>query len=167
MRTLAAGSTKTGYKADDWFYDFYESPIGRTDPQVTGRTAPGASAAVRVAEQDRLADASQSMNSPFYARRRQAQEATFGRYYDEPWFYQQQDPAYAMPMTVAQSSSNRPAARDEEMVSGSVEEVKQVRNRTRGGQDTVAPGENFGRPPCHCGSRSDTTFARSGAHERR
>jgi hypothetical protein len=54
------------------------------------------------------------MNSPFYARRRQAQEATFGRYYDEPWFYQQQDPAYAMPMTVAQSSSNRPAARDEE-----------------------------------------------------
>jgi hypothetical protein len=135
---LGGGFYKDGYKADDWFYDFYESSVVRTDTQMSERPAPRSADVVRVAEQDRLADASQSKNSPFYTRRRQAQEGLFGRYYDDPWFYQQQDPAYAMPMTVAQSNSNRPAARDEEMLKGRVEDVKQVRNRTRGGQNTVA-----------------------------
>ncbi len=135
---IGGGFYKDGFEEDDWYYDFYESSVVRTDPQMADRTTPRNPDAVRVAEQDRVDDASQSMNSPFYARRRHAQEAAFSRYYDEPWVYQQQDPAYAMPKAVAQSNSNRPVARDEEMLSGSVEEVKQVRNRTRGGQNTVA-----------------------------
>jgi hypothetical protein len=135
---LGGGFYKDGYKADDWFYDYYESSVVGTDPQVSERPATRNAQAVRVAEQDRLADASQSKNSPFYTRRRHAQEAVFGRYYDETSFYQQQDPAYAVPTTVAQSNTNRPAARDEEMLGGIVEDVKQVRNWTRGGQNTVA-----------------------------
>lgn len=132
--SLGGGFYKDGYKADDWFYDYYESSVVQTGSQAGERPAP----VVRVAEQDRLADASQSKNSPFYTRRRHAQEAVFSRYYDEPWIYQEQDPAYAVPTTVSQSSAARPAARDEEMLSGIVEDVKQVRNRTRGGQNTVA-----------------------------
>jgi hypothetical protein len=135
---LGGGFYKDGYKADDWFYDYYESSVVGTDPQVSERPATRNAQAVRVAEQDRLADASQSKNSPFYTRRRHAQEAVFGRYYDETSFYQQQDPAYAVPTTVAQSNTNRPAARDEEMLGGIVGDVKQVRNWTRGGQNTVA-----------------------------
>jgi hypothetical protein len=135
---LGGGFYKDGYTADDWFYDYYESSVVRADPQASERPAARNADVVRVAEQDRLADASQSKNAPFYTRRRHAQEAVFGRYYDEPWIYQQQDPAYAVPMTVAQSRAGRPAARDEEMLSGSVQDVKQVRNRTRGGQNTVA-----------------------------
>jgi hypothetical protein len=135
---VGGGYYNDGSQADDWFYDFYESSVVRTDTQVTDRTTGGKAEVVRVAEQDRMADASQSKTSPFYTRRRHAQEAVFEHYYDEPWFYQQQDPAYAMPVTAAPASSTRPAARDEEMLSGSVADVKQVRNRTRGGQNTVA-----------------------------
>ena len=71
---LGGGFYKDGYKADDWFYDYYESSVVGTDPQVSERPATRDAQAVRVAEQDRLADASQSKNSPFYTRRRHAQD---------------------------------------------------------------------------------------------
>jgi hypothetical protein len=62
----------------------------------------------------------------------------YSRYYDEPWFYQDRDPAFDMPMTPARSTSAHPAARDEEYVRGTIESLKQVRNRETGGQDTLA-----------------------------
>ena len=65
-------------------------------------------------------------------------DTAYSRYYDEPWFYEDRDPAYAMPTTTASSESFRPAARDEERLKGVVQGVKQVRNKRSGGQNTVA-----------------------------
>jgi hypothetical protein len=215
---LAGGFYKDGHKGDDWFYDFYESPIRRSNSQgnvagvppapgsidsecrvalekLCGTIEPGSGrlrtcyednkgkltpscrqqveerpseaaailgmtprkdseptmqqasdrtntrnvAPVRRADQDRLADAAyHSTSTGLYAQRRQSQGRAFSSYYDDPWFYEERNPAYVVPITMAQTEPYRPAARDQETVSGLVEQHKQVRNITRGGQNTVA-----------------------------
>ena len=65
---------------------------------------------------------------------RHGQESAFNRYYDEPWYYEQRDASYTM---TSRPAPDDPHLRSSEVVKGNITHVKQVRNRTWGGQDTV------------------------------
>ena len=68
---------------------------------------------------------------------RHGQESAFTRYYDEPWYYEQRDASYTMPVRAARDDSSRSTDQAQEVIKGNITHVKQVRNRTWGGQDTV------------------------------
>ncbi|HET6675083.1 MAG TPA: hypothetical protein VFG71_07075 [Nitrospiraceae bacterium] len=125
---LSGGFYDDRFKADDWFYDFYENP-GTTDRSIPGST-------ISPAERARVADAAHPWESDRVTSREE-QEAAFQRYYDEPWFYDQRDPVYTMPMTRVRDDSFRTARDSGESATGIVQAVKQLRHRTSGGQNTV------------------------------
>jgi hypothetical protein len=144
---LTGGFYDDRYTVDDWFYDFYEAPADRTDLRTADRTDLRTADRTRVrdtdpiirAERDRWADAAHPIQASREVRRPSTANTVYSRYYDDPWFYEQRDPLYDMPTTMARSDSPyQPAARDEEYVKGTVQAVKQVRNRHSGGQNTVA-----------------------------
>jgi hypothetical protein len=136
---LSGGFYDDRYTADDWFYDFYDAPADRTDPRVTERAKVRDTDPMTRAERDRLADAAHPIpTGREFPRPNTAADTAYSRYYDEPWFYEDRDPAYAMPMTTGRSESYHPAARDEEYIKGTVQAVKNVRNRQSGGQNAVA-----------------------------
>jgi hypothetical protein len=135
---LSGGFYNDRYTADDWFYDFYDINETQTDPRVTERRAYRDPDPTFRTEQDRWADAAHPFPVTREAPSRRQVETAYSRYYDEPWFYEQRDPAYGMPKTSAHSERFHPAARDEEYVKGTVQAVKNVRNRQSGGQNAVA-----------------------------
>jgi hypothetical protein len=143
---LSGGFYDDGQTVDNWFYDFYEFPKDRTDARLHDPARVRETPSMSRSEMDRLADAAHPLQASHGFVRPSTADTAYSRYYDEPWFYEQRDPAYTMPMTTATSESFRPAARDEEYVKGTIQAVKQVRNRQSGGQDTVALiGLNDGR----------------------
>lgn len=135
---LSGGFYENTYKADDWFYDFYEVPGDRTDPRFTDQARLRRPGAADWTERDRWADAAHPADSRREFQRRSAVETAYSRYYDEPWFYEPRDPAYGMPMASTRDDWSQPAAHDEEYATGTIQAIKQVRNRQSGGQDTVA-----------------------------
>ena len=133
---LSGGFYEDRYKADNWFYDFYESPATTTNTSTTDRTLVH-----NTDSPDRLvADAAYPGESGRYGDRTRDQHASYQRYYDEPWFYAQREPAYGMPATRVhdEHASTTGTGRHDEVVAGTVQAVKQVRNRNSGGQNTVA-----------------------------
>ena len=143
---LSGGFYNDGYTIDNWFYDFYEFPGDRTDTRLNDPARVREAPPMTRSEIDRLADAARPLPASRGFVRPSTADTAYSRYYDEPWFYEQRDPAYTMPMTTARSESVRPAARDEEYVKGTVRGLKQIRNRQSGGQNTVAlVGLNDGR----------------------
>ena len=135
---LSGGFYDDKHKADDWFYDFYEVRNDRTDPRFTEQARLRRSDAAGRIERDRWADAAYPPDSRRGVQRHRAVENAYGRYYDEPWFYEPRDPAYGMPVASTRDDWYHPAAHDEEYVRGTIQATKQVRNRESGGQDTVA-----------------------------
>jgi len=123
---ITGGFYDDRYKRDNWYYDFYDSPgatrtssstlqskqhadlIDAAHPRVTGRSSAS----------------SQSM--------------AYQQYYDEPWFYNRRDPSYGMPVAHTGDPMVQPAGGQDNVVKGTVNAVKQVRNRTTGEQNTVA-----------------------------
>lgn len=130
---LSGGFFDDRYKTDDWFYDFYESSSATHGEDRTRTSSPGL---VRTTDDTRIADAARATESSRHAQADRTD--TYNDYYSDRWFYEGRDPAYVMPMT----SSSRPMAhrvsRDEDMVAGKIDSLKQVRNRNEGGQNTVA-----------------------------
>ena len=96
---LSGGFYENTYKADDWFYDFYEVPGDRTDPRFTDQARLRRPGAADWTERDRWADAAHPADSRREFQRRSAVETAYSRYYDEPWFYEPRDPAYGAPKT--------------------------------------------------------------------
>lgn len=131
---LSGGFYEDGYKGDNWFYDYYDSP-GAT--RMSDRTGSRNTEPVSPAERNRVADASHPQNSTRQANLTSDHDAAFQQYYDEPWFYDQRDPAYMMPTARPREDSARTAGENGESFEGRIEGVKQVRNRTSGGQNTV------------------------------
>lgn len=136
--TISGGFYNDGYTVDNWFYDYYDMPADRTDPRLTNQSRSRNTTTMSRWERDRWADAAHPMTGTRDFPEPSSADTAYSRYYDEPWFYEDRDPAYAMPMTTATSGSFRPAARDEEYIKGVIQGVKQVRNRESGGQNTIA-----------------------------
>ncbi|MCC2641537.1 MAG: signal peptide protein [Nitrospira sp.] len=124
---LSGGFYEDGHKADDWFYDYYESSgATRMNDRISSRSASPP-----------LADAAIPSDESRFASRTSDRGISFQQYYDEPWFYDERDPAYFMPATRAREDAFSSAGRDGELIEGSIDAVKQVRNRNSGGQNTV------------------------------
>jgi hypothetical protein len=126
---LTGGFYEDGYKLDNWYYDYYDSPgatrSGSRNPDPTyGDPAIGADAA-----HPWTAAGSQSRND---------QGLAFQQYYNEPWFYDQRDPSYGMPDSRRERTAADPSIRSDNFLNGTVTATKQVRNRTSGDQNTVA-----------------------------
>ncbi|HVG02073.1 MAG TPA: hypothetical protein VM842_04240 [Nitrospira sp.] len=122
---LSGGFYEDRYKRDNWYYDFYESPgaTRTTSYIVDGRQVDMTDAAhPRTLQRSAVND----------------QSMAYQQYYDEPWFYNQRDPSYGMPMAGTGDPMVEPASRQDNMIKGTVSAVKQVRNRTTGEQNTVA-----------------------------
>jgi len=138
---LSGGFYDHRYKDDEWYYDFYEYPatvaVARTDTPTPGRTIDRDTNSASYGEPARFIDAARPLNTIRSSETRHAQETAFSRYYDDSWYYEQGDPAYAVTMRT-RDNSDRTASRDQEFVVGSVHHTKQVRNITSGGQNTVA-----------------------------
>jgi hypothetical protein len=158
---LSGGFYDDKYKADDWYYDFYETPSAarRTDERLVDNrsadrrdidttVAPSGdlntahriparnSDVVRSSGSARFVDAARPFDSTRSIDR--AAQPSFSRYYDEPWYYEQQrEQAYVMPQRTVRDDAYRSNTHSQEMVTGQVNAVKQVRNRTSGGQNTV------------------------------
>lgn len=131
---LNGGFYKDGSQADHWFYDFYDSSgDARMGDRVSSRNAESLSPAPHTA----VADAANPQGSVRDANRTGEQETAFQQYYDEPWFYDQRDPAYMMSTTKSREDSVRTAGQSGEVLEGKIQGVKQVRHRTSGGQNTV------------------------------
>ena len=122
---LTGGFYEDRYKRDNWYYDFYESP-GAT--RTSSYIVDGKEVDMTDAAHPRTLRRS-SVND---------QSMVYQQYYDEPWFYNQRDPSYGMPMGRTGDPVTEPAIRQDNMVKGTVSAVKQVRNRTTGEQNTVA-----------------------------
>ena len=56
------------------------------------------------------------------------------QYYDDPWYYEEREASYTM---TSRPAPDDPHLRSTEVVKGNITHVKQVRNMTRGGQNTV------------------------------
>jgi hypothetical protein len=123
----------------NWFYDYYDTPTtstaDRTDPVSKERLTHRRGDDSFLLERDRLSDAARPVKS---IQRRSLQDNVYRNYYDESWFYEPRDPAYGMPASSAWNDSFSTRSRDEEFIRGTIQAVKQVRNRTNGGQNTVA-----------------------------
>lgn len=151
---LSGGFYDDKYTTDDWYYDFYESPsAGRTgdrlsdrrdidnsvvssnDPSVIRRSSTRNSDVVQTAGTARFVDAARPFDSARSFDR--AADPSFSKYYDEPWYYEQRDSAYVMPNRAVRDDAYRSNTRGQEIITGQVKGVKQVRNRTSGGQNTA------------------------------
>ncbi len=127
---LTGGFYKDQYKLDNWYYDFYDSPgATRTSSRNMDFTSYG--------EPVGLADAAHPWTA-IRSQHRTDQIVTFQQYYDEPWFYDQRDPAYSMPMARGGNLSSDTTVRSDDFLKGTVTATKQVRNRTTGAQNTAA-----------------------------
>ena len=153
---LSGGFYDDNYKIDDWYYDFYESPsVRRTDDRTlddrtrvdrTGidRTVDDRTVierrtrikpdAIKTSERTRFVDAARPIDTQ--PSNRHTQASAFTRYYDEPWYYEQRDEAYVLPARAVHDDSYRSTT--QETITGNVTGLKQVRNTTNGGQNTVA-----------------------------
>ena len=135
---LSGGFYNDRYTTDNWFYDYYDMPSDQSDPRLTRQSRVGNETQISRSERDRWADAAHPMPGTINQPQPSSADSAYSRYYDEPWFYEDRDPAYAMPTTTASGESFRPAVRDQEHVKGVVQGVKQVRNKQSGGQNTIA-----------------------------
>ena len=79
---LSGGFYEDGYKADDWFYDYYESP-GAT--RMSDRTTARNTDSFSPAERARVADAAHPQDPDRPANLSGDRETAFQQYYDEPW----------------------------------------------------------------------------------
>jgi len=118
---ITGGFYEDRYKLDNWYYDFYDSP----------EYSRGDSWAVSQGANDNAAGLSDAAHPSYRHHRAHAGDSrATGQYAGDPWFYAQRDPMYGMPETApGQSKGN--------VVKGTVNAVKQVRNRTTGDQNTV------------------------------
>ena len=151
---LTGGFYDDTYKSDDWYYDFYESPaasrsddrllerrdmdtsaVRADDPRSTRRIPTRNSDLVRTGSGTRFVDAARPFDSMRSSQR--ATAASFNNYYDEPWYYEQRDPAYVIPQRTVRDDAYRSDTRAQEIVTGQISALKQVRNRTLGGQNTI------------------------------
>jgi hypothetical protein len=135
---LSGGFYDDRATTDNWFYDYYDMPSSQSDPRLSPQARAGNATPMSRAERDRWADAAHPMPGTMDRPQPSSADTAYSRYYDEPWFYEDRDPAYTMPMTTASGASFNPAVRDQEYVKGVVQGVKQVRNKQSGGQNTVA-----------------------------
>jgi hypothetical protein len=87
--------------------------------------------AIKTSEKTVFVDAA----TPVHARSShpQFQESALRRYYNDPWYYEERDASYTMTSRPAPDASPHST----QVVKGSVTRVKQVRNTTSGGQNTV------------------------------
>ncbi|MBA3753844.1 MAG: hypothetical protein H0X01_06865 [Nitrospira sp.] len=127
---LTGGFYEDRYKLDNWYYDYYDSPgATRTSSHMTDSSSYGNHADMTDAAHPRPMGRAQHGNDRMVA---------YQQYYDEPWFYDQRDPAYGMPMARTGDPVTDEANRPDNLVKGTVSATKQVRNRTTGDQNTVA-----------------------------
>jgi hypothetical protein len=87
--------------------------------------------AIRTSEKTVFVDAATPVHAP--SSHPQIQESAFKGYYDDPWYYEERDASYTMTSKPAPDGS--PGST--QVVKGTVTREKQVRNATRGGQNTV------------------------------
>jgi len=132
---LAGGFYADKDKSDDWYYDFYETPSAE---RTSDRTAADGGAskmrpdAIKVGGKTKFVDAASPAN--VQASDPDTHDAAVNRYYDDPWYYEQRESSYTMPVKAAGEASTKKAG---EVLKGNVTHVKQVRNATSGGQNTV------------------------------
>ncbi len=126
---LRGGFYEDRFKADNWYYDFYDSPGAS---RTTAREAD-----VTYSDQTSAADAAHPWTAA-RAQNRNEQTGAFQQYYDEPWFYDQRDPSYGMPDARSERTAYDASTRNDNIIKGTVAATKQVRNRTSGDQNTVA-----------------------------
>jgi hypothetical protein len=87
--------------------------------------------AIKTSEKTVFVDAATPVHAPSSQPR--IQESAFRRYYNDPWYYEERDASYTMTARPAPDASPHSS----HVVKGSVTRVKQVRNATQGGQNTV------------------------------
>jgi hypothetical protein len=124
-------------KSDDWYYDFYEnSPAERTsDRTAAARSSRIRPDAIKVAGKTQFVDAASPAD--VHASDPHGQGVAVNQYYDDPWYYEQRDTSYTMPVKAASDNSRASTTQTREVLKGNVIHVKQVRNATSGGQNTV------------------------------
>ena len=124
-------------KSDDWYYDFYEtSPAERTsDRTAADRSSRIRPDAIKVAGKTQFVDAAKPVDAR--PSDTQGQESAVNQYYDDPWFYEPRDTSYTMPVKAASDAPRPSATPAPQVLKGNVTHVKQVRNATSGGQNTV------------------------------
>ena len=88
--------------------------------------------AIRTSEGVQFVDAAHPVNAQ--ASGPHSQGSAFKQYYDDPWYYEERDASYTM---TSRPAHDDPHLRSTEAVKGNITHLKQVRNRTRGGQNTV------------------------------
>ena len=135
---LAGGFYADKDKSDDWYYDFYETPSAERTSDRTAVDGGGNKVkpdAIKVADKTHFVDAAK----PVDARPSDihGQESAVNRYYDDPWFYEPRDTSYTMPVKAASDTPRPSATPAPQVLKGNVTHVKQVRNATSGGQNTV------------------------------
>ncbi len=118
---ITGGFYEDRYKRDNWYYDFYDSPeYSRADSWSVVQGSNESTAG--------LADAAHP--SFRHSRSHASDTRATGQYAGDPWFYAQRDPLYGMPETGPDLSKGN-------VIKGTINAVKQVRNRTTGDQNTV------------------------------
>lgn len=135
---VSGGFYDDGDTIDNWYYDFYDSRADRPEARLTDRPRFRNPNDTFLAERDRMSDAAHPVDSRLESDRRLAADSAYRRYYDDPWFYDQRDQAFGMPMTSSWNDAFRTPGRDEEFVRGTVSATKFVRNTRTGGQNAVA-----------------------------
>lgn len=125
---LSGGFYDDRYTGDDWFYDFYDLTPPRSAAASDGHRAdPAALNNVDAAESAHRTTGIEGNGRMLYQR-----------YYNEPWFYQRQEPEFGMPATPTRDPRivSGHAAHGESIV-GQIQRLKQIRNRTSGGQNLI------------------------------
>jgi hypothetical protein len=123
---LTGGFYDDGNKSDDWFYDYYDFADNRRAASDTGSPAFGPSDAA---------------GSPYASSRnlRPSEGAMIHeRYYDEPWFYDNRETGFGMPVTTVQDPRFFSwTTREGDSIVGQIQRMKHVRNRSTGGQNMI------------------------------
>jgi hypothetical protein len=88
--------------------------------------------AIRTSGTVQFVDAANPVNAQ--ASSPHSQGSAFKQYYDDPWYYEERDASYTM---TSRPAPDDPHHRSTEVVKGNITRLKQVRNRTWGGQNTV------------------------------
>lgn len=110
------------HKTDNWYYDFYDSPeFSRPDTGSMNQASNETASAIADAAHPAFRH-----HRPY----RNDQNPTAAQYVGDPWFYAQRDPLYGFPDT-------RPDQYGGNTIKGTIKDVKHVRNRTTGDQNTV------------------------------
>ncbi len=147
---LNGGFYDDKYKDDDWYFDFYETPKQTEDRTAAERSAADRKSAlrpdvIRTSDKTQFVDAAEPAET--HSSASSASSASSGSstrstqvsgfyYFDDPWYFQERDESYTMTSKPAPIDPSR-SAQKQEKIKGNVTHVKQVRNTTRGGQNTV------------------------------